>query len=504
MAVTGEDVDRTVPGLVFLALGLALGLFALWQLLATGVPGVVSVVVGVVPGLLLALLLAAVGVWLLGDGPPGRHDRRLLAWALASGTFGALSAALFVLYETNRGAVVYEAPLVVANTAAGFAVFGLVVGRYDLQARQRADELARYKELVENVPVGIFRATPGPDGEFVEVNPAMGRLFGAGDADELLSRPASDIYVDPEDWAAFSERVMDDGLVVEHELQYERLDGGRFWGSVSAIRYGAGGRTYFDGIIQDITDRRRYQERLERQTEQLGVLNDVLRHDVRNDMAVVRSRAEHLKSSTDGHDGDIDALLARTDHVVELTETARDLAEVVSAEHDQDRYPIALDDVLHDEVTAIRQADGDVVVTVEDLPSVSVLANDMLPSVFRNLLTNAVRHNDSPQPRIRVSVDTAADSVTVHVADNGPGIPDDRKESIFEHGQKADGSGGTGLGLYLVSTLVEQYGGTVTVRDRVDAEQPHLGVDDGKDGAVFAVTLPRADGDRDERDSWYD
>ena len=505
MALTGEDIDRTVTGMVFTALGLILGVFTGWQLLSAGVPGMVSLLVGVVPGFLLALVLTVVGVYLLGDGPTGEHARRLLAWALASGSFGALSAGLFVLYETNRGVVIHEAPLVVANTAAGFAVFGLVVGRFDVQARQRAEELARYKELVENIPVGIFRTTPGPDGEFVEVNPAMVDLVGAESADELLSKSVSDIDIDADERETLSERLLEEGLVVEHEQEYQRFDGERFWASLTAMRFDADGQTYFDGILEDITERKRYKERLERHNDQLEVLNDMLRHDVRNDMAVIRSRAEHLRSVADGHDTDIDALLSRTDHVVELTETARDLTTVVSADRERDHHPVDLTETLRQEIEATRQANPDATITVDDVPSVPVRANDMLSSVFQNLLSNAVRHNDGDHPRIDVWATTTEDAVTVHVADDGPGIPDEQKEAIFEHGQKATDSSGTGLGLYLVATLVDQCGGTVTVRDRADDDPPHVRVGEEQRGAVFSVTLLRAETEsREDDDSWYD
>ncbi|ERH06789.1 MAG: histidine kinase-, DNA gyrase B-, and HSP90-like ATPase [Halonotius sp. J07HN4] len=72
-----------------------------------------------------------------------------------------------------------------------------------------------------------------------------------------------------------------------------------------------------------------------------------------------------------------------------------------------------------------------------------------------------------------------ADTVTVRVADNGPGVPDDERAEIFGKGETGLDSAGTGLGLYLVKTLVSAYDGSVTVRDN-DPE-----------GAVFVVTLSR-------------
>jgi signal transduction histidine kinase len=105
----------------------------------------------------------------------------------------------------------------------------------------------------------------------------------------------------------------------------------------------------------------------------------------------------------------------------------------------------------------------------------------MLESVFRNLLTNAIQHNDNEVPEVTVSATAGDDTVRVRIADNGPGIPDERKEEIFEQGEVSLDSEGTGLGLYLVDTLVGRYGGEVRVKDN------------NPDGAIFIVELPIAD-----------
>jgi signal transduction histidine kinase len=121
------------------------------------------------------------------------------------------------------------------------------------------------------------------------------------------------------------------------------------------------------------------------------------------------------------------------------------------------------------------------IVSVETtIPNVDVLGDDMLESVFRNVLTNAIVHNDTELPKVALSATTDNGVVRVRVADNGPGVPDEQKQTIFEEGEKSLDSEGTGLGLYLVDTLVDRYGGAVWVEDNEPA------------GSVFIVELPRA------------
>lgn len=101
----------------------------------------------------------------------------------------------------------------------------------------------------------------------------------------------------------------------------------------------------------------------------------------------------------------------------------------------------------------------------------------MLESVFRNLLSNAIQHNDNEVQDVTVSGARHDQTVEIRIADNGPGIPDERKETVFEQGEMSLESQGTGLGLYLVDTLMDRYGGTVRVEDNEPT------------GAVFVLEL---------------
>jgi len=132
-----------------------------------------------------------------------------------------------------------------------------------------------------------------------------------------------------------------------------------------------------------------------------------------------------------------------------------------------------------------RSEFDDAIITVEGpIPNSKVPGNKLLEAVFRNLVENAVVHNDKETPQVQLSVTVADETLTVAVADNGPGIPDDQKEETFGKGEKGLDSPGTGIGLYLVQRLVDQYGGDVWAEDN----EP--------DGSVFVVELPIADADQ--------
>lgn len=222
------------------------------------------------------------------------------------------------------------------------------------------------------------------------------------------------------------------------------------------------------------------QERLEEQRDDLRLLNQVMRHDIRNDLQLVQAYAELLDEHVDDDGKEYLAKIKESaESAVEMTTTARDLAQVI-LRSGEETYPVEVARLLRRQVEDVVSAYPEAIVRIEGtLPEAKVVANDMLSSVFRNLLRNAIEHNNTSPPEVTVSGTLADDTVRIAVADNGPGVPDDQKERIFGQGEKGLESNGAGIGLYLVQSLVGIYGGEVWVEDNESK------------GAVFYLELQR-------------
>jgi signal transduction histidine kinase len=210
---------------------------------------------------------------------------------------------------------------------------------------------------------------------------------------------------------------------------------------------------------------------IERRQDQLSLLAQVLRHDIANAATVITGWGDALRGDVepDGIEA-LERVLRAGQRITELVENSRDLTRLIETGHRLDTRAMPLAPVLEREVETIERVHEStstgVVVTLETPPpTVDVIAGGMLPSVFANLFSNAVRHNDAGETEIDVSVGVEPATVVVRVRDNGPGVPDDRKEEVFEPSTKSVDSPGDGLGLSLVRRLVDSYGGEIWFED---------------------------------------
>ena len=140
---------------------------------------------------------------------------------------------------------------------------GIQVWVKDIDERKRAEESLReseekYRSLANNLNTGIYRNSVGPEGQFIEANPAIVKMFGFHSKQEFLESKVSDLYKNPEDRIAYNEKLLRNSQVKNEELQLRKKDGAVIIGSVSAVvvKDENGDVRYFDGIIEDITERK--------------------------------------------------------------------------------------------------------------------------------------------------------------------------------------------------------------------------------------------------------
>ena len=503
--------------------------------------------------------------------------------------------------------------------------------------KQREIELTRYEQIVENLPVAVGQNELEADGEFSFVNSAMVEMFDAESKTEAKNHSVQDLCADPSDREALLKEVHDSGLVQDKEFKLKTVNGDTLWGSTTASIETIGNEKYLLGIIQDITERKQYQDALnalldathqmasattvqevaevvtttiresigfamngvhlydetagglapvsvsheskqvieeppvlnegigwqayktgepqiyhdlqaadeiyndqteiqseiafplgdqgvllvsstetdafsdrditlantlatnatavlsriqtheqlqqrektvEEQRDNLRIVNKIVRHDIRNDLQLISAYADRLANRTDEFEEPQKISKCAT-NAVEVTETARDVTDMVLQAGQPDEF-VNLNNILPQQIKNINNSyPRSQIETRGQIPNIDVVGSDMLESVFRNLLSNAIQHNTKEVPEVTVSVSQTASDAIIEIADNGPGIPDRHKEAMFEEGNSGLESDGTGLGLYLVKKVVGRNNGRVEV------------VDNEPEGSVFVVKLPK-------------
>ncbi|MDV2480723.1 PAS domain S-box protein [Methanoculleus sp. Wushi-C6] len=375
------------------------------------------------------------------------------------------------------------------------AVRGFLVNARDVTEQRQAAKILReseekYRNLVENSIDAVLLTAP--DGSIYAANAEACRIFGM--TEEELIRAGRDGIVDladPRLRPALEERGRKGRF--KGELRFRRRDGTVFPGEISsAVFTDREGNVRMTTFIQDITGRKRGEEALARHTEALirasreveaardeaNIYLDIMTHDVRNANNVSSMYADLFIELAEGEMKTYARKLQES--IGRSTEILKNVATIRRTQQDSDRLvPVNLDAVAREEIANFPGAS----IRYQGAHA-EVLADGLLPTVFNNLIGNAVKHG-GPGVEVTVWTETRDGEVCVSVEDTGPGIPDEIKKRLFTRFERGMARGsGQGLGLFIVRTLVLRYGGEVRVDDRIPG-RPEC-------GAAFRFSLRQA------------
>lgn len=264
-------------------------------------------------------------------------------------------------------------------------------------------------------------------------------------------------------------------------VEYKLLDANGEWRWLESRGNNQLDNPAVEGIIvnsRDITRRREYEQQLKTQRDNLEVLNKIVRHDIKNDLMPILGYSDILSGQVrDELQPYVERMNVSTQSAIDTTETAAKVAKITLRDG-VDPFPVSIAAVLEDELeTAQAEYKNAEISCLGSVPDTEVFADKMLASVFENLIENAIEHNDKQTPTVTIEAMESEDVVEIHIADNGPGISEYDAGVVFDEGEKGANSNGSGLGLFLVDSLVDRYGGEI----RIEETDPT--------GTIFVVCL---------------
>jgi PAS domain S-box-containing protein len=329
--------------------------------------------------------------------------------------------------------------------------------RYFTEREARERELRRFRRAVEAAGHAVFLTDT--DGTIEYANPAFEEITGYDHEEVIGSTPS--ILNSGEMSDAYFAELWDTILSGEEwaeEVVNRRADGSLYHAHQTIAPIADDGDIEtFVAIQTDITERKERER-------QLRVLSRVLRHNLRNDMSVIRGWAESIRAKTDDEIAmDADRIVEKSDALLDATDKQRALAEVLLSDPEQTDLDVST--AVGRMAAAVAEDYPAATIEVDAPDSAVARATPQLDQAIEELLVNATLHSDRETPEIEVSVAAADDRVEIEIADDGPRIPEMERKVLVGGETVGPLYHGSGLGLWLVYWIVTSSGGSLSFHE---------------------------------------
>jgi two-component system sensor histidine kinase/response regulator len=376
----------------------------------------------------------------------------------------------------------------------------------DIAERKRIEKAlgeaeAKYRDIFENAVEGIFQSTY--DGLRLNCNPAMVRIYGYDSIEEFKAAVvARRIYVDPGRRAEFVKLMEASEVITGFEAQVYRKDGTIIWTSEKArkVRDENGKFLYYEGFVEDITERKHNAEELRQAKEAAeaaslakGQFLANVSHEIRTPMNGIIGMTELALNSdlTPEQREYLEVVRSSAGSLLALINDVLDFSKIEAGKlmlnPTEFRLRAALDHMFSTLGVRAQKKRLELVANIlPNVPDVLIGDPDRLQQIILNLVDNAIKFTEKGDVVVHVQAEMEPpDLARLHftVTDTGIGVPKEKQKLIFEAFSQADSSmtrryGGTGLGLSITAELAGLMGGEIWVES------------EPAKGSAFHVILP--------------
>ena len=331
----------------------------------------------------------------------------------------------------------------------------------------------RYRSIIENIRDVSYRIDK--EDRLVMVSPSGAQTFGYASPATILGRPVMLLWKHPEQRLRFIRSMREQGGTVQDwEAEFIKKDGTAFWVSISShlLTDEKGEYAGSEGIIRDITERKKMDAALKNALNKLNMLSSITRHDIQNQLLALRGYLELSRKTVadktllDMIDKE-DAIAETIGKQIEFSKYYENIGVNAPAWHD-------LGTMIQSACSQLQQLAGITVST--SIPAVEIYADALIGKVIYNFLENSLRHGVKVT-RIDFSFHETDDGAVIIYEDNGIGILPQDRPSLFRKGFGKH----TGLGLFLSQQILAITG--LTIRETGEI---------GK-GVRFEILVPKGE-----------
>ncbi|WP_449417783.1 PAS domain S-box protein [Phormidium nigroviride] len=392
----------------------------------------------------------------------------------------------------------------------------------------------KYRSIFENTAEGLFQTSV--EGHFLSANPALARIYGYSSPEELrelVSDIKSQVYVDPHRRDELARLIAQRGAVSGFESQVYRADGSIIWISenVRSVLDRDGNVLYYEGSIEDISDRKHFESVLQLAKEAAEAASMAkssflanMSHELRTPLNAIIGYSEMLQEETEdlGYQEltpDLQKIHISGKHLLSLINDILDISKIEAGRMDLYLETFSVDDLIDDVAATARplaEKNGNILEVIKTSDIHTMHADiTKVRQILLNLLSNAAKFTHNGKITLAVSreiapIDAEESMTTAEViiddrshiindsnssaisnfeclifncTDTGIGMTSEQLQQIFQPFTQGDASttrkyGGTGLGLAISHCFCQMMGGKIAVESQIGI------------GSTFSVKLP--------------